>query len=266
MKKFGVLIVVLIAVVLVAVLAKNIVAKNALSSGVKMVTGLGLEIERLDIGIVKTLVDIDGLRLLNPKGFVDRVMVDIPEVYVDYDLGAFLQKRVHLRELRLELKELAVIKNKEGLLNLDSLKAVQSAKGKDTSAEKGQAKPAEVSIDLLSLKIGKVIYKDYSKGAAPAVREFAVNIDERFENITDLQKLARLILVTALVKTPIASLTGFDLSAISADVSQAVKDAAATAHEAVKQAGEAAGEVADEATESLKGAGESLKDMFKIGE
>ena len=79
----------------------------------------------MDIGIFKTLIGINELQLYNPSGFVDELMFDVPEIYVDYDLGAFMKGRTHLEEVRLHLKEFIVVKNEAGELNLDSLKVVK---------------------------------------------------------------------------------------------------------------------------------------------
>jgi len=73
---------------------------------------------------------------------------------------------------------------------------------------------------VLNLKIGKVIFKDYSNGIPPKVSEFNVNIDQRFENITDPQALAKLIIVKALMNTTIANLANFDLGSLKEGVTK----------------------------------------------
>ena len=46
---------------------KNVVAKMALSGGVKAITGLGVDIGRIDVGIRKTDLDVRNLKILNPE-------------------------------------------------------------------------------------------------------------------------------------------------------------------------------------------------------
>ena len=113
--------------------AKNVIANMAVSGGVKAITGLTLNIRNLSVGVFRSAIGIKGLTLFNPSGFKDRVMVDMPELYVNYDLGAFRKGKVHLKEARLNLREFTVIKNEKGQLNLDSLKVVQAQKEQKTS-------------------------------------------------------------------------------------------------------------------------------------
>ena len=194
---FGILIGIVVLIV-VLIVGRNIIIKSAVTTGVKAVTGLNLKIDKMNIGFAKTLLGIEGMVLENPSEFPDKVMMDLPEIYVDYDLGAMLKKKVHLSEVRLELKEFIVVRNKEGKLNMDSLTAIQSGKTTETpKKEEKEAKPAEkidLQIDLLKIKIGKVIEKDYSAGGEPKIKEHNINIDETFENITDPNQVVNIIL------------------------------------------------------------------------
>jgi hypothetical protein len=87
--------------------------------------------------------------------------------------------------VEIELKEMGLTKNKEGKLNVDSLKVVQQSK---------PSEPIPMQIDLLTLGIGKIVYKDYTIGTEPGVRVYDVNIHKSYKNITSAQQLAVLIL------------------------------------------------------------------------
>ena len=230
------IIVSIIFVLLVAVfLGKNLIVKTSVKAGVKAMTGLKLNIKSMNIGILNSLIGINGLQLFNPPGFVDELMVDLPEVYVDYDLGAFIKRKVHLEEVRLNLKEFSVIKNEKGELNLDYLRVVKGEKEEKVEGEeeKEKTKMPELQIDVLELKIGKVVYKDYSKGTPPKSKEFNVNIDERYENITNPRAFISLIIVKALKNTTIARLTNFNLGALQENVAGKLKE---TTHKVMETA------------------------------
>src|SRR5574341_2024009 len=129
MKKFlGIMITVVLILLVVVVLAKNTIAKVALTGGVKAITGLKAEVQGVEVGVTNTLVGVKDFKLFNPSGFQDAMMMDMPELYVDYDLASFFKGKVHLEELRLNLKEFIVVKNEKGELNLDSLKTVKEKK------------------------------------------------------------------------------------------------------------------------------------------
>ena len=233
MKKIRGILIGFLIFVLIIIVGKNIIVKAAVTTGVKAVTGLSLKIKKMKIGLVSTLIDIKELKLYNPKGFEDPVMVDIPEVYVNYRMGAFFKKKVHLEEVRLYLKEFVVVKNKEGKLNLDSLTSIGAAKEakegveekKEDTKKKPKTAPPQIQIDLLKLKIDKVYYKDYSQGGPPSVKEFNVNIDATYENITDPQALVNVIVIKALANTTISSLTNFDLGPLTEGLKGSVKGA-----------------------------------------
>ncbi len=110
LKLLGLLVVILLIVLLIG---KNFIAKKAVTGGVKAVTGIEMDIDSMDVGILNTLVGINEMKLYNPTEFSDRVMIDIPEIYVDYDLSAFIKGTAHLTEVRINLKELTVVKDND---------------------------------------------------------------------------------------------------------------------------------------------------------
>lgn len=263
MKKIGVTILLILVVLsLVLVVGRDQILKAAVESGAKIATGLGLEIGKLHVGLRSTSVDVQGLSLSNPAGFPDRNMLDMPRIFVDAHLRSLVKGKIRLTDMKIDLKQFTVVKNEKGQLNLDALKPVQTAKPgeKPAPAKKGPA--PELQIDNLELKIGKVVYKDYSKGGAPAVTEFNINLDEKFQNITDPNVLVRLIVFKALSSSTIAALANFDLDGLGGTLTgtlgSSVKMAGAVGTKAVdtlKQTAQEAAkvtEVASKTTDTLK--------------
>jgi hypothetical protein len=225
----------------------------------------------MDFGIFKTSIGINELQLYNPSGFVDELMIDLPEIYVDYDLGAFMKGRTHLEEVRLNLKEFIVVKNEAGELNLDSLNVVKTEEEEEVidKGKKEKTKMPKLQIDLLELRIDKVVYKDYSKGTPPKVKEYNVNIDERFENITDPKTLGRLIIVKALKNTAIARLANFDIGKLQKGLIGTVKKTAEMALEtpgkAIEVGKEAGEKIKETARETVEKAADTIKKLFPFG-
>ena len=267
-KKIRMIAIGLLIFILVIIVGKNVIVKAAVTTGVKAVTGLTISIKKMKIGLISTLVGIDELKLYNPKGFEDPVMVDIAEVYVNYRLGAFLKKEVHLEEVRLYLREFVVAKNKDGKLNLDSLTSIGAAKSgekeeKDKEDAPQKTKPAapKIKIDILKLKIDKVYYKDYSKGDKPSVKEFNVNIDATYENITDPKALVNIIIVRALANTTISSLTNFDLGPLADGLKGSVKDAGKVISGFAGNTLDIGKDVGETAKDTIKNTAEKLKKL-----
>ena len=271
MKKPLTILIGILAILLVLSFVKDMLIKTSVEKGVELVTGLPLRMRSLNVGIIRTLVGIKNLKLFNPKGYPDKVMLDMPEIYIDYNLPAIFKGKIHLEEMRINMREFTVVKNKKGELNLDSLKVVQAQKKSRAPQEKEKGKIPEIQIDLLELKIGKVVYKDYSKGGAPSIKEFNVNLNERYENITNPYSLVSLIVVKTLMNTTIASLADFDLKGLQGTISDTLAsaqkmatEAAAQAQEVVTQTQQKAQKAIEETKEALQKKAKELKETFKL--
>jgi uncharacterized protein involved in outer membrane biogenesis len=276
-----------VVILAVVILARNLIVKAAVTAGVKAMTGLDLSIAGLDVGLLKSAFGVTGLVLNNPAGFADRVMIDLPEVYAQYDLPGLLRGRVHLPEVRVHLKEFVVVRNADGRLNLDALKVVQDSKARPAGAPapKPAAKSTPLRIDRLHLQVGTVVYKDYTGGGDPKVQTFALNLDERHEHIDNPQLLASLIVSRALMNTAVARLTGLNLTALQSEVTAELTRAAGALTGATGElrgtatrvtesavgaaegmAGEAGKEALGAAEDAVKKTGESIKKLLPIGQ
>ena len=226
----------IVAVIAVVVLsfAKDVIVKMSFEKGVEALTGLPLKTGDFRVSLVRQLVSIRRLLLFNPKGYKDRIMLNAPEIYIDYDLPAIIKGKIRFDDVRIDLKEFVVVKNENGELNINSLKGVGAREEEKKPAKKSKAK--EFEIGNLELKIGKVIYKDYSKGASPLVKEFDADINERYTNITNPSSVISLIVVRALVKTTIANLANFDLGALKGTIAGTLSTAQGAAESVAARA------------------------------
>jgi len=265
MKRIAIIVVWVIAIMFALGIVKDLAIKVAVEKGVELVTGLKIEIKGLNVGVIRSVVSIKDLKVFNPDGFADRIMIDMPEIYVDYDLWAIITGNIHIREMRIELKELDVIKNQRGELNLNSLKVVKSEKqGRASKATEGGM--PKMRIDVLQLKVGKAVYKDYSKGGEPVVQEFNINLNERFTNIDNPYALVGLLVVKTLSSTTISNLANFDLGGLSSSVSTSLssaKEMASTATAAAAATVTQTKTAVKEASGALTKTAEGLSDIFK---
>jgi uncharacterized protein involved in outer membrane biogenesis len=263
MKKLGIIIGIIVVVIALLLIFKNVLIKTAVEQGTKRTTGLELAIGDMDVGLLASKVDITDMQLLNPVGFPDTVMIDITKFLVDVELASFFKKRAHIQTLTLDLKELMVVRNKDRILNLSALKSVSEKQKKvkkpvDQKEGEKEKEAPQVTIDTLVLKIGKVVYKDYSWGKKPLTKTFTLGINEVYRDITDPKKLVNLIIVRALQGTNIAQLANFDLGTLKADVGDTLK----TVESAVTEAGKKELEGLEETT--TEEAGKKVEDeLFK---
>jgi uncharacterized protein involved in outer membrane biogenesis len=225
MKKLGIVVGIIVVIFILLLVFKNVLIKIAVEEGTKRVTGLELAIGSMDVGFFAPKVDVTDMRLFNPAGFNDKIMIDIQKFLVDFELASFFKKRAHFKTLEVNLKELSVVRNKEQKLNIDALKSVGEKKqqGKKPVEQKEAKKAPQVTIDKLILKIGKVTYKDYLPGETPFTKTVNVGINEVYRDVTDPNKLVLLIVVRALESSGIAQLANYDLGTLKADVNDILK-------------------------------------------
>ncbi|MBF0483084.1 MAG: hypothetical protein HQL25_00095 [Candidatus Omnitrophica bacterium] len=196
-KRFPNWLIILLVVLMGLVIVKDFLIKSAVEVGSKVVVGVPVKIQSLSLGIFSQKIRIKGFQVFNPQGFPAGIMVDMPDIAVDYDLPALIKGKIHLRLLVLNMKEMIVVKDKAGELNVNALKV--SAKKKEEKKEVKQTKetkPLAMQIDLMKLTVRKVIYKDYTSGKPePAINVVDVGIqDKEFKDIKSAQELAAVVL------------------------------------------------------------------------
>ncbi len=186
----------IIVIVIVGIFAlgvvKNLVIQTAVNVGATQVLGAPVRVGGLSLGIFTQRVVIKNLEVYNPKGFGPGKLLSMPLIDVKYDLPAILGGKLHLPYVNVDLKQMLVVKDKQGKLNVDSLKVAQAKPQENQPAKKA----ASFQIDYLKLNIGQIVYRDFSQGDKPVVQVFDVNLKDReYRNLTSPQQLASLVLV-----------------------------------------------------------------------
>lgn len=215
-------------------------------------TGLNLSIGDLNIDVKHTSMKLTNVLLYNPQGYSDAIMADIPYIYLDFDLKDYIKGKRHYNYLDIDLRELTIVKISDKEINLHALRTLR--RKKDTSAENGQADvKIQLIIDKLRLKVGTVIYKDYSQSATESkIRIFNVNIDKTYHDIKDIRSLVNFIVFTSLAKTTIARLAHFDVTVLTDTASglfSMIKNAASKTGKAIKKG---SSEVTGDATSTIE--------------
>jgi len=166
-------------------LFKNLIIKSVVTRAASGITGAPVHMDRFQLNILSSTIRISGFKMYNPSGFPEGILVFCPKIKVIYDPATLFKKKRHFLLVEIELKEMGLTKNKEGKLNVDSLKIVQQPES---------SPPAPMQIDLVTLSIGKIVYKDYTVGTEPSVRVYDVNRHKSYKGIPTAQQLALLVL------------------------------------------------------------------------
>jgi len=178
---------VLVVFVAILLLARNFIARRSIEYGAKKITGFPLTIGSIDLGLFSSKVDVHDLKLMNPSEFSERTFVDMPQLYIDYRLGSMMSGAPHVNEMRINIKQLSIVKNNKGESNAMKLKSVVSS-GKSSS---------KYYVDSLRIHVGTVTIKDFSR-PKPTERNVTLNIDATYKNISDSTDITRLVLLTVM--------------------------------------------------------------------
>ena len=207
--------IILVVVVLFALgIAKNILAQVILTSAVSGAAHVPARIGSVNLSFLSASIRIKKFQLSNPAGFPEKLMLDIPQIFIDFKPTELLKGKAHFEEVKLELKELIVIKNKDGKTNVEAVKpSKQEKKEADQKAKSaGGGKATKLHIEKLSLSIGRVVYKDYSTGGEPTTEIFDINIKDReFRDINDPSQIVSLVMFEALTRTSLSRLANLDI-------------------------------------------------------
>lgn len=200
MKKVLVVAVIIVVLVITLLAFKDQLIKRAITLYMTRVTGAAVTIDDFSLSLIKQSIRIQGFKLYNPEGFGQGVLLDIPEVRADYDLALLLRKKVHLYLLLINLKEARIFRNKDGRLNVDSLKV---ARKEETPAGAGTEKKM-LQVDTFLLSLGKVVYEDSTKPKGLDLQVFNINIKNKtYRNITSARHLVVLVLIESMKGTAV---------------------------------------------------------------
>ena len=186
----------------------------------------------LHVHLVEARAEVKDLLVLNPEGFREPIIADIPQILVDYDRESLFTRTAHLRRARLYFRELTVERGPSGGLNVEAIPVIQASKWSSGTPSPKQA----IRVDTLELHIGRVTYKDYSKPGTPEVQEFAVNLHEQYRNVTDPQALMALIIVKALMNTDVPQLAHLDIEPLKGQAGEVLGTAVTIPEDVVKRA------------------------------
>ncbi len=260
MKKLGVFLLVILIGVGVLYFSRNYILSIILPKIIFKTAGVKVEMEGINFSPLKDSISVKGFRLFNPAGFEDKEMVVAPEFYIKYVLTSFFRKPLHLVKVKLNLEKIAFIRSKDGKFNIEVFKKFASGVKKgvpssSSSQESGGEFP--LKIDLLSLYIGKIVYKDYSKRPVQT-REVDLAFSGEYRDIENMDIITREVIRSVTKKLTSAALGDIGILPLGKEVKDTVtnaagvvKDLSSEAVGATKKIVEGVGGVAGSAIKSV---------------
>ncbi|MBI4394699.1 MAG: hypothetical protein HY583_00730 [Candidatus Omnitrophica bacterium] len=209
-KKIVLVIGVLFLILLGFILTNSFWLRYALAAGISQVTGFPTKIHKTDLNIQKSLFGIYGLRIRNPSGFPRSTFISIPEVFVDFDLGPFIKSRkLYIRQLRLHIEEVSIIRNQSGETNISRLTTVKKGKAERETQKLEKAKsPKELKffVETFVLTIRRVRFQDQTN---PLIGEKVIDLHIEQEVIHGLSSpadIVRLVVLRVIQKAALGNL------------------------------------------------------------
>lgn len=197
------------------VIARNHLVSASSHQLIRRMTGLDFEIEKLDVSLLHSSLEIKGLTLTNPPGYEEPTAFEIAELYADYDLPSLFSDEAHLTELRIDIPTITVVKNEKGETNVDGLRQLSGGDKESTprepnrrtdkpeeKAERDSKEPSrqarepekKMRIDDLQIRIGQVTYIDHSGGGPePSVFTHNLNVDIHRQDVTDTDEITKAV-------------------------------------------------------------------------
>jgi hypothetical protein len=150
-------------------------------------TGFDIEIRALYFNPFTARLALGGLVITNPPTFPRRDFVDIREFRIDTQLFSLFGRRPVVDEAVVDVAEVAVVKNQEGLVNaaLFQERLVGSSPSRPAATEKP---PRDFLIRRLQVRFDRLVTADYSR-RKPEVQEFHLNFNRSYENVTSMKQL-----------------------------------------------------------------------------
>lgn len=164
-------------------LCRQIIARKVVETVFAQTTGFPIEIGSIQVSLWHSRFAANDIGLFNPPEFGERLFADIPQLYVEYQLGSLLRGRgpPHLARADLYIRQLVIVTDADGHSNIQQLRG----------------EPSPFQIDTLNLRIGSIMTKDYSASQGKE-RTRDLNMAVTFRNVTEQTDINRLIRVAML--------------------------------------------------------------------
>ncbi len=188
-------------VFLAAVFFRNAVCRFLIISAVKQVTELEVSIDKLNLDLLRSNLNIAGLTVSNPRQINNRPTGEVKRIFIKYDLLSLLVKRLHFQEIKILLGRIDFITDKNSGLNLtnfgqmqDVVKIADNLLPAKTDIPKKQPQPVkqkkaqELLIDRLEISFEQVSFTNYTtQNNTPAVIVFTAAGPYVFHKVKSLK-------------------------------------------------------------------------------
>jgi hypothetical protein len=190
-------------------------------------TGFDVEVRSLMVNPFTGRIAAQGLVVKNPPTFPRTEFIEARALEIEADLFTLFTAKPVLQRVKIDLARLALVKRADGRTNAE---VFQSYLLEDRPSPGRSATPRPpLLIRRLEVKFDRFVLADHTR-REPVVRDYAVNLDRTFENVTDTRQL---LLPASLDQ--LFALGGALGSLLPAEVARALDDAARSGTDAMRE-------------------------------
>ncbi len=210
--------VLVLVVVLGIAFFRNRLCETLISAAAAKTTGLTVSLEKINLDVLNSTLQIRGLTLLNPPGFRPKALGRLEEAFVKYDLLDCLRGRIHLRQAKVRISEISIIRNEKGKSNISGIRRkpdkkvkVPASPSQAIAATSTQPRP-KFAIDRLEVFPGKITFIDYRTGIGePVVIIVTTKGPFVFKDVGDLNSVVNSVSAKAGFRYLLDNFTGIIL-------------------------------------------------------
>ena len=172
-----------VVLIVLALVFKDAFFRVVAENRIRAQTGMDVKIGKFSSSLFSPVVTIENLKLYNTAEFGGAPFLDIAELHLECDPGAFAQRKLRIKLARLNLVELDVVKNEAGQTNLFSIKSrLEAGGGKKSGVQEMLGGFEFDGIEVLNLSLGKAKFIDLKD--AKKNREVRVDLQNQiFKNV-----------------------------------------------------------------------------------
>jgi len=112
------LLLVVVVLVVAGLLLKDTLLKGVAERRIHQETGMEVKIGKFEAGLLSPTLSIEDFVLYNKPEFGGGPMLDMPELYMEYDVQDMAQKKFHLKLMRINLRQINVVESGLGQTNM----------------------------------------------------------------------------------------------------------------------------------------------------
>ncbi|MFA5056643.1 MAG: hypothetical protein WC485_00895 [Opitutaceae bacterium] len=216
---------------------------EAVARLVRARTGFGIEIQSLYANPFTADLEIHGLVVTNPPSFPRKDFVELREFRARARLFSLFSRRPVIDDAVIDVALVCLVKDAHGLINTRVFQAglLGPAAGPPPGTKPEER---EFLIKRLQVRLDRLVIADYSR-RRPDVREFNLNFNHAYENVTSARQLA---VPLGDILSPVAGAIG----GILPEAGQALRTAGAAVEETGRKTGEAVKGFFDALEKTLK--------------